>query len=160
MQYLTVQIMRTERKTSLITVFPHLLKITAKKTWRFRKEKGKVVSSNFQEKLNWEKARKTMMKVMLSASPSLFFSRKVHNIRFEKQIRVLSQLTVIELGRPVSVSSTKILKFHDPTDSEHKFYKKRIENWLSIGFKLGITWQRTYSHNHYTMVCLQYHGES
>ena len=24
-------------------------------------------------------------------------------------------------------------KFHDPTDSEHKFHKTRIENWLCIG---------------------------
>ena len=74
---------------------------------------------------------------MLSASPSLFFSQKVHNIKFEKQIRILSQLTVTELGPPVSESSTRISKFHDPTDSEHKFYKTKTENWQPISFKLG-----------------------
>ena len=78
------------------------------------------------------------MKIMLSASPLLFFFRhKVHNIRFEKQIRILSQLTVIELGPPVSEPSIRISKFHDPTDPENKFYKTRIENWLTIGFELG-----------------------
>ena len=77
------------------------------------------------------------MKMMLSTSPLLVFSHKVHNIRFEKQIRILSLLTVIELGPPVLESSTRISKFYDPTDSEHKFHKTRIENWLSIGFELG-----------------------
>ena len=44
----------------------------------------------------------------------------------------------IELGPPlVSKSSIGISKFYDPTDSEHKFHKTRIKNWLSIGFKLG-----------------------
>ena len=36
-QHLTVQIVLTERKTSLITVFPQFLKIMAKKAWHFRK---------------------------------------------------------------------------------------------------------------------------
>ena len=42
-QNLTVQILLTEGKTSLITVFPQLLKIMAK---------GKVVNSNFQERFD------------------------------------------------------------------------------------------------------------
>ena len=57
---------------------------------------------------------RTKVKVMLSASPSLVFSHK--------------------LGPLVSEPSTRISKFYDPTDSEHKFHKARIENWLSIGF--------------------------
>ena len=76
------------------------------------------------------------MKIIL-ASPSLFFSHKVLNFRFEKQICILPQLSVIELGPPLSESSTSISKFHDPTNSERKFYKTRIENWLSIGSELG-----------------------
>ena len=72
---------------------------------------------------------------MILASPSLLFSHKVLNFRFEKQICILSQLSVIELGPPLS--STSISKFHDPTNSERKFYKARIENWLSIGSELG-----------------------
>ena len=36
-----------------------------------------------------------------------------------------------------SVGALKLdleLKFYDPSDSEHKFHKTRIENWLSMGF--------------------------
>ena len=46
--YLTVQIVLTETKTSVNTVFPQLLKIMAKKAC----EKGKVLRSNFQERFN------------------------------------------------------------------------------------------------------------
>ena len=35
---------------------------------------------------------------------------------------------VIELGPPVSKSSTRISKFYDRTDYEHKFYETKIEN--------------------------------
>ena len=52
-QYLTVQIVLTERKTSLITVFVQLLKIMANKARNFRKrQKRKVINSNFQERFN------------------------------------------------------------------------------------------------------------
>ena len=52
-QYLTVQIVLTERKTSLITVFVQSLKIMANKARNFRKrQKGKVINSNFQERFN------------------------------------------------------------------------------------------------------------
>ena len=67
---------------------------------------------------------------------------------------------VIELVSPVSESSTRFSKFYDPTDSEHKFHKTRIEYCLSIGFELGSPWLGTYSHNHYTMLSLQYDGGS
>ena len=40
-QYLIVQVGLTERRTSLITVFPQLLKIVAKKAWPFQKWEGK-----------------------------------------------------------------------------------------------------------------------
>ena len=106
--------------------------------------KEKVVSSNFLERFNWEKARKSKNEIILSASPSLFLSHKAHKIKYEKQIRILSQLTVTELGPPVSESSTRISKFHDPTDSEHKFYKTKTKNWQSISFKLGTPdWEST-----------------
>ena len=42
----------------------------------------------------------------------------------------------IELEPPVSKSGTRISKFYDPSESEHKFHKTRIEYWLSIGFEL------------------------
>ena len=104
---------------------------------------------------------RTIIKIILSTSPSSAFSDKVHNIRFEKQICILSQLMVpIELGPPVSKSSTRILKFYDSTDSEHKFHKTRIKNWLSIDFELGSPRLRTYSFNHYTIFNIQYNGDS
>ena len=83
------------------------------------------------------------MKIMLSVSVSLAFSHNVHNIRFEQQIRILSELTVIDLGPPKLESSIRISKFYNPTHSELKFHKARIENWLSIGFELGSPWLRT-----------------
>ena len=77
------------------------------------------------------------MKTLLSDSPLSVFSYKVHNIRFKKQIRILFELTVIELGPPVSEFSSRISKVNDPADPEYKFHKTRIKNWLSLGFKLG-----------------------
>ena len=59
---------------------------------------------------------------------------------------------VIELGPPVPKSSTRISKFYNPTDSEQKLHKTRIENWLYIGFELEFPWMETYSHNQYTML--------
>ena len=45
----------------------------------------------------------------------------------------------IELEPPVSKSSTGSRNFYlPPTDSEHKFHKTGIENWLPIGFNLEI----------------------
>ena len=44
---------------------------------------------------------------------------------------------VIRLGPPVLESLTRISKFYDRSDSEHKFHKRMIENWLSIDFELG-----------------------
>ena len=115
------------------------------------------------ERFNWDtklERTKRRIKLMLSASPSLVFSHKVHKIRFEKQIRILSYLKLIELGPPVSQSSTWISKSYGLTDSEHKCYKRKIENWLFIGFELKSPRLVTYSHNHYTMFNLQYDGES
>ena len=62
-----------------------------------------------------------------------------------------SILTVNELGPPVLESSARISKFYAPTDSEHKFNKTEIENWLPIGYNLGSSWLGTRSHNRYTM---------
>ena len=66
---------------------------------------------------------------------------------------------VIELGLPVSECSTRISKFCAPTNSEHKFNKTKIGNWLIMGFNLGPSWLGTHSHNHYTMFNHQW-GES
>ena len=55
----------------------------------FESEKGrKVVSSNFKERFNWDKAgKKTNKNQNAFCLPLIgFFSHIVHNIRFEKQI--------------------------------------------------------------------------
>ena len=67
---------------------------------------------------------------------------------------------VIKLEPPAFDSLTRILKFYDTSDSEHKFYKIRIKNWLSIDFELQSTWLWTYHQNHYTMFNLHYDRES
>ena len=41
-----------------------------------------------------------------------------------------SIVTVIELGLPVSESSTRTSKLYALTDSERKFHKTGLENWL------------------------------
>ena len=38
----------------------------------------------------------------------------------------------IELGLPVWKASTRISKFYAHTDSEHKFNKTGIENWIAL----------------------------
>ena len=41
--------------------------------------------------------------------------------------------------RTVSVGVLNLIpKLYDPTDSEHKFHKTGIENWLRIGFNLAL----------------------
>ena len=40
------------------------------------------------------------------------------------------------------------MKFHGPTNSEHKLHKARIKNWLPIEFKLGFPLLRICRHNH------------
>ena len=74
---------------------------------------------------------------MRPASPSSFFKQSLHKVIGTKIGNKDSIQTVIEIGPPVSQSSTKISKFHAPTDSEQKFHKARIENWPPIEFKLG-----------------------
>ena len=91
------------------------------------------------------------MKIILSASPSLFFFTKSS----EYQIWEVNTYYILTNGNrtwtAMSEPSTRISMFHDPTDSEQKFHKTRIENWLSIGFEPGTPWLRIYSHNHYIM---------
>ena len=133
MQYLTVEIVLAKRKTSLITVFPQLLE-------------------TFEcERFNWDKAwkKENMNQNNAFCPPLIGFSTQSSQYQIWKA-NMYSILTVIELGPPVSKSSTWISKFYDPTDSEHEFYERKIKNWLSIGFELESTWLVTYRHNHYT----------
>ena len=62
-----------------------------------------------------------------------------------------SIITGIEIGPPVSESSTGSQNFIPSTDSEHKFHKMEIENWLRIGFNLALIT---------TTLCSSTNGES
>ena len=89
-QYLTLQIVLAERKIGLISVFPQLLKIMSKKGLVLSKvRREKSLAQTFRKYLTERKLEIIRIKIMLSASPSLFFSHKLHNIRFEKQIHIL-----------------------------------------------------------------------
>ena len=123
--------------------FPSIVKNKGKEGLELSKvRREKVVSSNFQERFNWEKARKNKNENNAFCLHLIgFFTQSLQYQIWN--VNTYSILTVIQLGPPVSESSTRISKFHDPTDSEHKFHRTRIENWLSIGFKLGSPWQRT-----------------
>ena len=54
---------------------------------KVRREKS--LAQIFRKDSTERKLEKVRMKIMLSVCPSLFFSHKGHNIRFEKQIRIL-----------------------------------------------------------------------
>ena len=84
-QYLTVHIGLTGRKTSLITVFPPIVKNNFKEGWKLSKVKRKnQLTQIFRKDLTERKLeRRTRIKIMISASPSLVSSHKVHNVRFE-----------------------------------------------------------------------------
>ena len=59
--------------------------LTIWKVWR-----KKSLAQIFWKDLTERKLEKARMKITLSASPSLFLSHKAHNIKYEKQIRILS----------------------------------------------------------------------
>ena len=71
--------------------FPSIVKNNGKEGLKLSKvRREKWLAQIFRKDLTERKLERTRMKIMLSASPSLFFSHKVDNIRFEKQIRILS----------------------------------------------------------------------
>ena len=70
-------------------------------------------------------------------SPSSLFKQSSQFGIGTKIVNKDSIRTPIELGPPVSESSTKFSKFHAPTDSEYKFHEARIKNWSLMEFKLG-----------------------
>ena len=90
--------------------------------------------------------QKTKINIKLSASPSSVFHTKC---TYQNWNSIKHSIwTIIKVGLPVQESSTKISKFHAPNDSENKFSKAIIENWLSIGVELGSPWLGTCRCNH------------
>ena len=76
------------------------------------------------------------------------------------QMMVFEIVTVNELGPLVFESSSRISKVYATTDSEHKFNKTEIKNWLPIGYNLRSSWLGTPSHNCYTMFISQWEQPS
>ena len=71
--------------------FPSIVKNNSKKGLKLSKvRREKWLAQIFRKDLTERKLEVTRMKIMPSASPLSIFSNKVHNIRFEKQIRILS----------------------------------------------------------------------
>ena len=128
-----------------------------------RREISELVSSSFQEIFNWEKAWQSKNNNQNNAFCLPFFGFFTKSSQY--QIWKANPYSILTNGNQAWTarleSLTRISKFYDPSDSEHKFHKMRIENWLSVDFKLASLWLQTYSsHNHYTMFNLQYDGES
>ena len=69
-QNLTVQILLTEGKTSLIIVFPQLLKNNSKEGLKLSKvRREKWLAQIFRKDLTERKLERRILKIMLSASP-------------------------------------------------------------------------------------------
>ena len=67
--------MLAERKTSLITAFPQLLKIVSKKGLTLSKvRKEKSLAQIFRKDLTKRKLEKTRIEIMLSAVPYCFLT--------------------------------------------------------------------------------------
>ena len=117
--------------------FPSIVKNNDKEGLKLEKT-GKVVSLNFQEIFNWVKGEKNKNKNQNNAFCLPFIGSFTQISQYQIwKANTYSILMVIQLGPSVLESSTRISKFHEPTDSEHKCHKTRIENWLFIGFQLG-----------------------
>ena len=83
--------------------FPSIVKNNGKEGWMLsKKRREKLLAQIFRKDLNERKTRKSNSESNVFCLSFMFFSHKAHNFRFERQIRDLSQLTVIELGRPLS----------------------------------------------------------
>ena len=94
---------------------------------------------DYWKKEDWPKIVRICFSAFFIKRLELCYFTVFRKMREFDTYSILTTVTVIELGSPVSESSNWISKFYDPTDSEHKFYKTRMENWLSIGFELGFT---------------------
>ena len=71
--------------------FPSIVKNNGKEGLKLSKvRREKWLAQTFRKDLTEEKLVRTRMKIMLSVSPSFVFTHKVHNIRFEKQIHILT----------------------------------------------------------------------
>ena len=71
--------------------FPLIIKNNSKKGLKHSEvRREKWLAQIFRKDLTERMLERARIKIMPSASPSSVFSHKIHNIRFEKQVRMLS----------------------------------------------------------------------
>ena len=150
-QYVTVQIVLTESADKSNYRFPSIVKNNGKEGLKLSKvRREKWLAQIFRKDLTERKLERTRWKIMLSASPSsVFFTQSSQYQIWKANVYILSNSnqTWTTTVRVLNLD----LKVLWPTYAKYKFHKKRIEIWLSIGFKMGFPWLRTYFYNHYTM---------
>ena len=119
----------------------------------------KMVTSNFQEKINRDKARKNKNKNQNNAFCLPLIGFFIQSSQY--QIWKADTYSILTNGNRTCTGSMAVIHLNLKVlwphgDSEHKFRKKKFENWLSTGFELKSPWLGTYSHKYYTMFNLQY----
>ena len=83
------------------------------------------------------KINKTMLSAPLPPTSSVFHTKFAIS---ELKCNKYSVVIVNELRSPVLESWARISKHYAPSDSEHKFDKKEIKDWLPVGYNLGSSW--------------------
>ena len=84
------------------------------------------------------KSSRTSYLMMLSACPSSFFKQSSYIGTGMKIVNKDAIWTAIELGPPVSESSTKISKFYAPNDSEQKFHESENRKLATHRIQAGV----------------------
>ena len=115
MQYVTVQIVLPERKTSLIIIFQ-------RRFGTLESEKGKMVGSNFQERFNWEKAAKNKSKNQNNAFCFSFIS--FFTWSSQHQILKANTYSVLTNGNRTWTTSVRVLNYR---------ISKLIKSWNNPG---------------------------
>ena len=145
----TINVYEFPREENLKSCLLRRLKSRWKKM-RFQLALNKTSCSNPQPLTHRQEQKLTRQCFLPLSLPPHRFSTQILQCQ-TWNAKKYSILTVNELGLPILEPSARISKFYAPTDSEHKFNKTEIENWLPIGYNLGSSWLGTRSHNRYTM---------
>ena len=106
---------------------------------------------------DWSTAKEQKLTKQCFMPPHHRFSARRPQCQYWKANKY-SILTVTELEPPVSESSTRIWKFYAHNNSELKFHKLGIENWLPMGLNLGSFWWKPTVNT--TTLCLTVNGYS
>ena len=118
-----------------------------------RRENSKVVSSSFQEIFNWEKAWQSKNNDQNNAFClpfiGFFTKRSQYQIWKANTYSILTNRNQTWTARLECL--TRISKFYDPTDSEHKFHKMKFpkfRNFENSNICLIIYKRTLHTHTH------------